>query len=93
MFGISFGTLMLLAVVGILLYGEELPTVAKSFGKSLMELKKGMSHLQNEFHAVLNDEPKPRAAQNYHPIDDAEQPVAPKFEPPPAEPHALEPKS
>jgi TatA/E family protein of Tat protein translocase len=50
--------LLLLMLVALLLYGGELPKVARSWGKSLAEFKKGLSGIQNEFNSVMYDEPR-----------------------------------
>jgi Sec-independent protein translocase protein TatA len=50
--------MLVLMLVALLLYGGELPKVARSWGKSLAEFKKGMSGIQNEFNNVFYDEPR-----------------------------------
>ncbi len=57
-FGVGPTEMLLLMFVALLLYGGELPKVARSWGKSLAEFKKGMSGIQNEFHNVFHDEPR-----------------------------------
>ena len=58
MFGISPTEMVVLMLVALLVYGGELPKVARSWGKSLAELKRGMSNIQNEFNNVMYDEPR-----------------------------------
>jgi sec-independent protein translocase protein TatA len=43
-----FGGLLILGVLAVLLFGERLPEVARTVGKSLMEFKKMMSGFENE---------------------------------------------
>ncbi len=57
-FGVSPTEMLLVMLVALLLYGGELPKVARSWGKSLAEFKKGMSGIQNEFNSVFYDEPR-----------------------------------
>jgi sec-independent protein translocase protein TatA len=57
-FGISPTEMLLVMFVALLLYGGELPKVARSWGKSLAEFKKGMNGIQNEFNSVFQDEPR-----------------------------------
>ncbi|MDZ4656591.1 MAG: twin-arginine translocase TatA/TatE family subunit [Bythopirellula sp.] len=57
-FGVGPTEMLLLMFVALLLYGGELPKVARSWGKSLAEFKKGMSGIQNEFNSALYDEPR-----------------------------------
>jgi Sec-independent protein translocase protein TatA len=63
----SPGEMLLLMLVALLLYGGELPKVARSWGKSLAEFKKGLSGFQNEFNSVLYDEP-PRRIPYHDPV-------------------------
>ncbi len=77
---------LILAILGVLLYGERLPEVAAKFGQQLMQLKKAAQAVRNEIESVANDA-KYSAARgaeksNEH---DREEPTAPKFEPPPPE--------
>ncbi len=50
--------MLLLVLVALLLYGGDLPKVARSWGKSLAELRKGLSGFQNEFNQAIYDEPR-----------------------------------
>lgn len=57
-FSPSPSEMLLLMLVALLLYGGELPKVARSWGKSLAEFKKGLTGIQNEFNSVFQDEPR-----------------------------------
>jgi sec-independent protein translocase protein TatA len=46
--------LLLVGVVAVLLFGERLPEVARSFGKGMMELKKGMRGIQDEIRGAID---------------------------------------
>ncbi len=83
MLGLSPAHLLLFGVVAILLFGNRLPTVARSLGRSLVEFKKGMNELENEFKSQVYSEPTtapPRVAYTEH-----SEPAAPRFEPPKAQ--------
>lgn len=55
----SPGEMMLIVLVALLLYGGDLPKVARSWGKYLTEFRKGLSGIQNEFNqAIYDDEPR-----------------------------------
>jgi sec-independent protein translocase protein TatA len=78
---------LLLAFLGVLLYGERLPEVAAKFGRQLMELKKAAQSVRNEIESVASDakytvssgmERTERYDSSSH-----EESTAPKFEPPP----------
>ena len=77
----------ILAVLGVLLYGERLPEVAAKFGKQFMQLKKSVQGIRNEIESVAFDA-KHAVDRSMEKADDSarEEATAPKFEPPPAEP-------
>jgi sec-independent protein translocase protein TatA len=54
----SPGEMLLVMLVALLLYGGDLPKVARSWGKSLAEFKRGFSGIQNELNQVFQDEPR-----------------------------------
>ncbi len=58
-FGFSPGPaeMLLLAVVALLLYGGRLPEVAREWGKSFTEFRRGLSGIQNEINDVIYSEP------------------------------------
>lgn len=88
MFGIGPPEMLILLVIGVLLFGKNLPNVGRQLGKGLMEFKKGLSDIQNEVSAAAYMEPaQPKVAQRPA-ADDYDEPTAPKFEPPTTEPTA-----
>src|SRR5262249_7785216 len=48
MFGIGFGELLIVMVIALFLFGNRLPEVARSLGKSLTEFRKEVRHLDEE---------------------------------------------
>lgn len=95
MFGLSFPELAIVALVAVLLFGKNLPSVMKSFGKSYRDLRKGMSDLQSQFDITkefYDSSPSSSGSRStssrrtYDDYDDRDEVTAPKFEPPPAEP-------
>lgn len=90
-FGFLDNPLMILVIgaIAVMLFGERLPEVARSAGKSLMELKNGMRGLQREFEDAVNSATTSTTtsldtAPRYEAPDDREEATAPKFEPPPS---------
>ncbi len=83
--------MVVLAILGILLFGRKLPEISKYLGKSIIEFKKGMKGLEDN----LDD------GAGYHPAQAASHPMpseavrppqrvvatAPKFEDAPASTH------
>ena len=95
MFGLSMQELVVIGIVAVLLFGKKLPEVAKSVGKSYTQFRKGLSEMQGEFHRAMDssDEPAKRKARRpdrYDEYDDRDEASAPKFEPPPTAPRAVE---
>jgi sec-independent protein translocase protein TatA len=86
MFGLNPMEIMIVGVVAVLLFGNKLPSVARSLGKSVTDFKKGMSGLEEEFRSAGNSTPS--SSRRYNEIDDREEATAPKFEPPTSEPKA-----
>jgi sec-independent protein translocase protein TatA len=81
-FGIGPTEFIIVLIIGVLLFGKNLPTVGKQLGRSLMEFKKGLSDIQSEVNAAAYSEPvKPSKPQRYA-AEEYDEPTAPKFEPP-----------
>jgi sec-independent protein translocase protein TatA len=81
--------LLLLGAVAVLLFGERLPEVARSFGKGLMEVKNGMRELQKEMESTMDSAASGESAGEpicYSEPEDREEATAPKFVPPPSNP-------
>jgi len=50
--------MLLLAAVALLLYGGDLPKVARSWGKTLSEFRRSLSGIQSEINEVIYDQPE-----------------------------------
>lgn len=89
MLGLSFQELLIIGVVAVLLFGKNLPDVAKKFGGMYRDFRKSLDDLRSQvdFTEAFNSTPtrsKPRPS--YSDFDDTDEITAPKFQPPPAEP-------
>jgi sec-independent protein translocase protein TatA len=93
----SIGTMemMLVAVIGLLLFGGKgLPEMARTFGKLIREFKKASANVEDEVKRVMNEEPAPlRPAPIRKPVHlpaaalpEPAPPAAP-VAPPPIEPN------
>jgi len=92
MFGLGPLEIMIVLVIGVLLFGKNLPSVGRQLGKSLMEFKKGLDDMKREVDvASFTDPISSRMAPRYTP-DDYDEPTAPKFEPPTQEPFEAPPR-
>lgn len=49
--------MLIVGIIAVLLFGNRLPEVGRSFGRSIMEFKKGMREMQNEVDAAVNQAP------------------------------------
>jgi len=47
-FGIGTNELLILGVIALLLFGTRLPALARSFGQSVTEFKKGMKEIKED---------------------------------------------
>lgn len=84
-FSLPGGTEMLIIlVIALLLFGNRLPEVARSLGKSLNEFRKGMQGLEQELRSAINETPPPPPPRAKKPEneEDRQPPIAPKFIPP-----------
>jgi sec-independent protein translocase protein TatA len=86
MFGLNPMELMIVGAIAVLLFGNKLPSVARSLGKSMTEFKKGITDIQEEVRSAGSTTRSTQQVSRYHEIDDREEATAPKFEPPAAEP-------
>ena len=56
-FGLDPAHILVLAVVGVLLFGRRLPEVGRSLGKTFVEFKKGMKGLEEEVETTSTHTP------------------------------------
>ncbi len=83
--------LIILLVLAVLLFGQNLPEVARSMGKKLTEFRRALKGIENEIRSITSeiasDDPgRPTIANSKTPgraRADLDEPTAPKFEPPP----------
>ena len=76
---------LILGAIAVILFGERLPEVAKSFGKGLMQVKNGVRGLQDEIQSAVNSATSVDTSPRSQEPEDREEATAPKFEPPRAQ--------
>ena len=80
--------LLVLGAIAVMLFGERLPEVARSFGKGLMDIKSGIRGIQREIEDAVTStttvDGADGVAQPYGEAEEREEATAPKFEPPPS---------
>jgi sec-independent protein translocase protein TatA len=77
MFGIGTPELLIFGIIAVMLFGSRLPAVARSFGKSIVEFKKGMRDIEEDVKSSVYSEPAGHVGYDEH-----AEPVGPRFEPP-----------
>ena len=90
MFGLGPQELLLLALLGVLLFGRKLPELGRSLGKTVVEVKKGLKGIEDE----VSEPSAPRQAIEPEPIKAPTRVTAssaPKFDDAPA-PSSAPPK-
>lgn len=80
-FGLGTQEIMLLLVLGVLLFGRNLPSLGRSLGKTVTEFKKGVKGLEDDMEptAARTIEPEPvrppqRVTSNAPKFEDAPPP-------------------
>jgi sec-independent protein translocase protein TatA len=79
--------LMVVLGVAVLLFGKRLPEVGRSLGRGIVEFKKGLRGVEEEFRATTEAYHRP-IEQAYRPAESVE-PSVPKFESPSSSPVPL----
>jgi sec-independent protein translocase protein TatA len=64
MFGIGPTELLIVGIIAVILFGNRLPTVARSLGKSLNEFKRGMHDFESEMRSSIYTEPPKSVGYN-----------------------------
>jgi sec-independent protein translocase protein TatA len=76
--------MMVVMIVAVLLFGKRLPEVGRSLGKGIIEFKKGIRGIEDEFDASTTTSTVRKA--DPAPAVDSGAAAVPKFEPPTAAP-------
>jgi sec-independent protein translocase protein TatA len=79
-FNLGAGEMVTLLVIGVLLFGRKLPEVGRYLGKGIVEFKKGIKGLEDEFDpSTTASRPEPMALEPPRPPQRITT-TAPKFE-------------
>jgi sec-independent protein translocase protein TatA len=93
--GLGFQEMLIVGVIAILLFGKNLPDVARTMGKYYRDFRKGLNdlHSQIDFNDSYNSTPARAKPRKTYAEDDYEDVSAPRFVPPPEEPPVDPPQS
>ena len=81
-FGLGTGSLVIIGVIAVLLFGERLPEIARSVGKWFVELKKEVRGFETDIRGAIDATDSPPTVSKYEVPEDRDEATAPKFEPP-----------
>ena len=100
--GMGMMEVMVIGGIAVMLFGKNLPSVARKFGKTYREFRKGLSEFQsqvrvddyvNDVYSDIDDDSINTSSSasgaddwSAEDFDDYSPPSAPMFEPPPSEP-------
>ncbi len=73
----GMGEWLIIAAIGLLLFGKRLPEVGRSLGKGIVEFKKGLKGVEEDVERASDEKPK---------LEGGEKPKLPKFDPETGEP-------
>ena len=88
-FNMGTQELIIIGGLAVLLFGKNLPDVAKKLGKSYSQFRKGLNEMQAQLQVDDIDVTSSSSSSSHYSdeeYDDYEAPTAPKFEPPTSEP-------
>ena len=73
-FGFVNGPLayVVLAAIAFLLFGNRLPSVMRSLGRSVVEFKKGVAGIEDDLEEAVNDVETKAKAKSKRPAEEAE---------------------
>jgi len=92
MFGLSPFSIIVIAILAIMLFGADLPEVARKFGARYRELRRAINDVQQQFREIqrettsamtVDDKPENDSKRSFvDDEDEPDEPSAPKFKPP-----------
>lgn len=82
--------MLLVAGIALLLFGKNLPKVARDAGKAIVEFKKGMAGIEHSVDEAVYSRPDSSNSSRPAPPEEKVEATAPKFEPPTSEPTPTE---
>ncbi len=78
--------MMMVMIVAVLLFGKRLPEVGRSLGKGIIEFKKGIRGIEDDFDTATTPRSSSARRTESSPAVESAAASVPKFEPPSAAP-------
>ena len=78
---LGFGEMALLAIIALLLYGSDLPEVARTWGKAYQEFRRNLNGFRSELNNVIYSEPEEDAPRKLQYYPEFQQPTDVEAEP------------
>ncbi|MCM2372477.1 Sec-independent protein translocase subunit TatA/TatB [Aporhodopirellula aestuarii] len=93
MFGLSFFEMSVIGIIAVVLFGGNLPEVARKFGSTYSQLRRSLQEVQQQFREAQREVDRAMTINDKAPVnssstmyeddeDDTPEPSAPKFKPP-----------
>ncbi|MCS6850604.1 MAG: twin-arginine translocase TatA/TatE family subunit [Gemmataceae bacterium] len=79
-FNLGTPEIIILALLGVLLFGRKLPEVGRYLGKGIVEFKKGMKGLEDDFDSTVASANRPESVPEAPRPPQRVSTAAPKFE-------------
>lgn len=84
--GVGYTELFAITIIAVLLFGKQLPEVARSVGKGYAKFKRSVSDVQKSLDVgELSASDADSSSSSSYEYDDYDEPTAPKFDPPPSD--------
>ncbi len=87
--GMGFQELLVIGIIAVILFGKNLPDVAKKAGKYYYDFTRGLREMQTDLKTSIEsgtNESQSYTSEDEPAADDYDVATAPRFEPPPSEP-------
>ena len=90
-FGLSPLSIIVIAVIAVMLFGSDLPQVARKFGSRYREFRRAINDVQQQFREIQNEttqalsideQPHSKGFVEEEEAEEEQEPSAPKFTPP-----------
>lgn len=83
--GVGYTELLFIVIIAVLLFGKQLPEVAKTVGKHYAKFRRSITDVQKTLDVTDTSTPDyQESSTSSYDYDEYDEPTAPKFDPPPS---------